>query len=76
MLIRIELDNWFLRLFTPHLEAEFDLASRRLLTYRGFSMISDLSGKTLKVKVTYDYSQQRPLLSSVSKSNPAGFERD
>lgn len=74
--IQIELDNWFLRLFTPHLEAEYDLSSRRLLSYRGFSMISDLSGKTVEVEVSYDYSQQRPLLSSVSKSNPAGFERD
>lgn len=74
--IQIELDNWFLRLFTPHLEAEYDLSSRRLLYYRGLSMISDLSGKTVEVEVSYDYSQQRPLLSSLFKSKSAGLERD
>ena len=76
ILIQIELDNWFLRLFTPHVEAEYDLTRRRLLSYRGLSMISDLSGKTVEVKISYDYSQQRPLLSSVSKSNPARFKPD
>ncbi|MGD8882145.1 MAG: hypothetical protein PVI82_09670 [Desulfobacterales bacterium] len=74
--IRIELDNWFLRLFTSHLEAEYDLSSRRLLSYRGFSMISDLSGKTVEVEVSYDYPQQRPLLSSLFKSKSVGLERD
>ncbi len=74
--IRIELDNWFLRLFTPHVEAEYDLSSRRLLSYRGLSMISDLSGKTVEVEVFYDYLQQRPLLSSLFESKAAGLERD
>jgi hypothetical protein len=62
--IRIELDNWFLRLFTPNVEADYDLDTRRLLTYRGVSMISDQSGKNVPVTVSYDYSQQSPLASS------------
>jgi len=62
--IRIELDNWFLRLFTPHVEAEYDLGKRQLLSYRGISMIADESGKTVPVTVSYDYSQQSPLASS------------
>ena len=62
--IRIELDNWFLRLFTPNVEAEYDLDSRRLLSYRGVSMIADESGKNVPVTVSYDYSQQFPLASS------------
>ena len=74
--IQIELDNWFLRLFTPHIVAEYDLSNSRLLSYRGLSMISDQSGKTLAVEVSYDYSQQRPLLSSLFKSKTAGLERD
>ena len=74
--IQIDLDNWFLRLFTPHIEAEYDLASRRLLSYRGFSMISDQSGKNMEVEVSYDYSQQRPLLSSLINPRTAGLERD
>jgi hypothetical protein len=74
--IQIELDNWFLRLFTPHVQAEYDLANKRLISYRGLSMISDLSGKTVEVEVSYDYSQQRPLLSSLFKSKAVGLERD
>jgi hypothetical protein len=62
--IRIELDNWFLRLFTPHVEAEYDLDSRRLISYRGFSLIADESGKNLPVTVYYDYSQQSSLAST------------
>ena len=62
--IRIELDNWFLRLFTPHVEAEYDLDTRRLMSYRGVSMIADASGKTVPVTVSYDYSEQFPLAST------------
>jgi hypothetical protein len=62
--IRIELDNWFLRIFTPRVEAEYDLDARRLLSYRGFSMVADKSGKNVPVTVFYDYSQPSPLASS------------
>jgi hypothetical protein len=62
--IRIELDNWFLRLFMPRVEAEYDLSKRRLLSYRGFSMVADESGKNVPVTVSYDYSQPSPLVGS------------
>lgn len=62
--LRIELDNWFLRLFTPHVEAEYDLDTRRLISYRGFSLIADESGKNMPVTVSYDYSQRSPLAST------------
>jgi hypothetical protein len=62
--VRIEIDNWFLRLFTPHVDAEYDLANRRLLSYRGLSMIADESGKNEPVTVSYDYSRPSTLLSS------------
>ena len=62
--IRIELDNWFLRLFTPRVEAEYDLDTRRLISYRGFSLIADESGKNVPVTVFYDYLQQSPLAST------------
>lgn len=64
ILVRIEIDNWFLRLFTPHVEAEFDLNSGRVLRYQGVSMISDQDGKTVEVTITYDYPRQPSLLSS------------
>ena len=62
MVVRIELDNWFLRLFTPHVEAEYDLNTGRLLQYQGVSMISDGSGKTVKVTTVYEYPKQPGLL--------------
>ena len=74
--VRIELDNWFLRLFTPHVEAEYDINTRRLLSYRGLSMVADESGKPAVVAVFYDYSQQRPLLSSRSGSTVASVKRN
>ena len=73
IIVQIELDNWFLRLFSPHVEAEYDLSSRRLLSYQGVSMISDASGRTVQVSISYDYSQQQPLLGSRFKSNLAGL---
>ena len=63
--IRIELDNWFLRLFAPRIEAEFDLDSRRLLKYKGVSMIADASGKNVPVTVSYAYSQKNLQVSSL-----------
>jgi hypothetical protein len=75
IIIQIEIDNWFLRLFTPHVEAEYDLSSRKLLSYQGVSMISDASGRTVQVAITYDYSQKQPLLGSRFKSKVAGLGR-
>jgi hypothetical protein len=66
--IQIELDNWFLRLFAPRIEAEYDLDSRRLLKYKGVSMIADASGKNVPVTVSYAYSQQNLQVSSLMTS--------
>lgn len=71
ILVRIEIDNWFLRLFTPHVEAEFDLNTGRVLRYQGVSMISDEAGKTVEVAIIYDYPQQPSLLSSRFKQAAA-----
>jgi hypothetical protein len=55
-------------------EADYDLDTRRLLTYRGVSMISDQSGKNVPVTVSYDYSQQSPLASSRFLPEAAGLD--
>ena len=55
LFIRLEIDNWFLRLFAPHVDAEYDLKSRRLLRYEGISNLEDTSGKHKKVTITYSY---------------------
>ena len=53
--IRLEIDNWFLRLFAPHVDAEYDLKKRHLLRYDGISNLSDASGAYKKVVITYTY---------------------
>jgi hypothetical protein len=74
--VKIELDNWFLRLFAPHMEAEYDLSSQRLLSYKGIGLIADATGKTVQVAVSYDYAQQKQLLSSWSKTDAARLGRN
>jgi len=53
--IRLEIDNWLLRMFAPHVDAEYDLKTRRLLRYEGISNLEDASGKHKKVTITYAY---------------------
>ena len=62
MLIRVDVDSWFLKLFVPHIEVVFDMDARRLLRYRGISMIADESGKSIGVTVTYDYRDRTTLV--------------
>lgn len=60
----VELDNWFLRLFTPNVQVEYDLKSRRLLWYRGISMVPNEENKSVEVVTTYDYHQPPSKLGS------------
>jgi hypothetical protein len=60
--LAVELDNWLLRLFAPNIEVEYDLSNRRLLWYRGISMVSNKDKKNIQVVTTYDYSQKPSLL--------------
>ena len=53
--IRLEIDNWILRLFAPHVDAAYDLKTRHLLRYEGISNLEDSSGKHKKVTITYSY---------------------
>ena len=53
--VRLEIDSWLLRLFAPHIDAEYDLNTRRLLRYEGVSNLTDTSGKHRNVTITYSY---------------------
>ena len=53
--IRLEIDNWLLRLFAPHIDVEYDLKTRHLLRYEGVSNLEDTSGKHKNVTITYSY---------------------
>lgn len=52
---RIEIDNWVLRMFAPYLEVRYDLASKRLLSYRGVSNLLDANRQVQNVVITYQY---------------------
>jgi hypothetical protein len=65
--IRVEMANWFLKLFAPHMDAEYDLKTRRLLRYDGISMIEDAGGKNSQVSIAYEYEPDKLLLAKLSK---------
>ena len=58
--LRIDLDNWFLRLLAPSIEAEYEINTRRLVAYRGVSAISNTSGKNVPVTISYAYPRLGP----------------
>lgn len=53
--IRLEVDNWLLRPFAPHIDVDYDLKNRHLLRYEGISNLEDIAGKHKKVTITYSY---------------------
>ena len=53
--IRLEVDNWVLRLFTPHIDVIYGRGGRRLLRYEGISNIADASGECKPVRIDYAY---------------------
>jgi hypothetical protein len=55
LFIRLEIDNWFLRLFTPHVDVVYERGSGRLLRYEGISNVADASGQFKKVQIKYFY---------------------
>ena len=65
--IRVEMDNWFLKLFAPHMDAEYDLKTRRLLRYDGISMVENAGGKNAQVSITYEYEPDKMLLAKLPK---------
>jgi hypothetical protein len=56
--IRLEVDNWLLRLLAPHMDVEYDLKTARLKRYEGVSNLKDASGKHKKVTITYTYQSE------------------
>jgi hypothetical protein len=50
--------NFFIRLFVPKIEVQFDLKMGRMIRYEGVSNISDVDGKIRELIITYDYPEQ------------------
>jgi hypothetical protein len=55
LLVRLEVDNWILRLFAPYVEAVYDRKNGRLLRYEGISNISNAEGDHESVVIDYTY---------------------
>jgi hypothetical protein len=55
--IRLEVKNWFLRLFAPYFDCEYDLGTGRLLRYLGISNLGDSSGSHKEVDISYTYGE-------------------
>lgn len=55
LLIRLEADNWFLRLLAPHVDVVYERESGRLLRYEGVSNVADADGKHKHVRIDYFY---------------------
>lgn len=53
--LRIEVDNWLLRLVAPSIEVEYETGTRRLLSYRGVSNLQGAAGETMQVAISYRY---------------------
>jgi hypothetical protein len=53
ILIRLEINNWFLRLFSPHVDVVYERKTGRLIRYEGISNVSDASGRFKKVRINY-----------------------
>ena len=58
--IRLDIDNWFLRLFAPHVDVQYDVSTRRLRRYKGISNLEDASGRHKKVTINYTYEDVPP----------------
>jgi hypothetical protein len=55
--VRLEVENWFLRLFAPNIDCEYDLKTGRLLRYVGISNLEDASGSHKEVSISYTYGE-------------------
>jgi hypothetical protein len=53
--VRLEIDNWILRIFAPHVDADYNLKTRQLLRYEGISNMTDAAGKHKIVTIKYSY---------------------
>jgi len=50
---RVHIESWWLRLFAPSLEFNYDAQLGRIVSYQGISNIKSESGKTMNVSIEY-----------------------
>ncbi len=54
LLLRLEFDSWFIRLFAPHLDITYNKSTKKIVQYYGPSNILDESGEIQNVHIFYD----------------------
>jgi len=55
----IEIDNFFLKLFEPSLDIQYDTKTKRLIRYKGLSNLRNDKRKNQSVEITYTYPTDR-----------------
>ncbi|MBM3908344.1 MAG: hypothetical protein FJ363_09770 [Gemmatimonadetes bacterium] len=55
VVLKMDIDQAFLRLFVDPIQLTYDTATKRLLTYQGISNVWDTQGKTHKVRMEFEY---------------------
>ncbi|TGL23867.1 hypothetical protein EHQ46_01690 [Leptospira yanagawae] len=56
--LRLEIDNFVLKQVVKPFLLVYDVETRRILQFEGLSNINDENGKSLKVKIVYDYPKE------------------
>ncbi|TGL86835.1 hypothetical protein EHQ68_16230 [Leptospira congkakensis] len=56
--LRLEIDNFILKQVVKPFLLVYDVRTRRILQFEGLSNINDENGKSLKVKIVYDYPKE------------------
>ncbi|BDA80436.1 hypothetical protein LPTSP3_g33660 [Leptospira kobayashii] len=56
--VKLEIDNFILKRLIKPILLVYDYKTKRILQYEGISNINDENGKSLKVKIVYDYPKE------------------
>jgi len=56
--VKLEIDNFILKRLIRPILLVYDYKTKRILQYEGISNINDENGKSLKVKIVYDYPKE------------------
>ena len=73
--LSVEIDDWFLRIFAPSLEVQYDTKKRRLLSYRGVSNLPGADGDVQHVTILYTYPEGEDAPPSLATVEAAPFAR-
>lgn len=53
--LRLDITNWFLKLFASKIEVEYDPETKRLMAYRGLTNIVNDEGDNQSLNITFEY---------------------